>query len=196
MREKDQLDLLIDSALATYAEPSSGMEKRLRDALAVKRLAGPSQSKKLAFSIRRIVPWAIGLAAAACVLLVLLVNNGQRPRKTQARITLSQPQPQRTMALPGIAASKPSARAFVRTSSSRAALHLASVPQTAALPKLDVFPTPQPLTPEEQALVAFVARAPEDERKAVVEAQQKMETPIGVAAIHIPPLESPDKGQP
>jgi hypothetical protein len=65
--------------------------------------------------------------------------------------------------------------------------------RSVALPKLDVFPTPQPLTPEEQALVAFAVRAPESERKSFIEAQRQAEAPLRIAAIEIPPIDSPDK---
>jgi hypothetical protein len=111
---------------------------------------------------------------------------------TQARNSLPT-QPKGTIAPPGAIASEPTHAALVRTPKARA-WHIAPVPQT-ALPKLDVFPAPQPLTPQEQALVVFVAQAPETGRKAFAEAQQKIGTPISIAAIHIPPLESPDKGQ-
>jgi hypothetical protein len=49
------------------------------------------------------------------------------------------------------------------------------------MPKLDVFPSPRPLSPEEQALVAFALRAPSEAKKAVVEDQQHWDDPIIVA---------------
>jgi len=195
MRDKDELDVLLDSALSTYAEPRSGLEERVLNGLAEGRLAPPAKSRQTPFPVRRWIPLAVGLAVAACLLLVLMVHNSTRPREIEARNPASsQPQPHRTIAPPSNTAGEPTHLAFARTVKPRAQ-HSAPV-QQAALPKLDVFPAPQPLTPQEQALVVFVAQAPETERKAVVEAQQQIETPISVAAIHIPPLESPDKGQP
>src|SRR6266567_2974395 len=172
MREKDQLDLLIDSALATYAEPSSGMEQRVLNALAAERVAVPAKSKLVAFPLRRWVPWVVGLAA--CLLLALFVHNGKSHRETLARDTVS-PQPQRAAAPTGIIATGRTHAAIARTPKHRAP-RLMPVVQAAA-PKLDVFPTPQPLTPEEQALVVFVAQAPENERRAVADAQHQIETP-------------------
>jgi hypothetical protein len=62
------------------------------------------------------------------------------------------------------------------------------------LPKLGVFPTPQPLTPAEQALVTFASRATIAERKAFVEAQQQPDAPLNIAAIRIQPIELPKLG--
>jgi hypothetical protein len=62
------------------------------------------------------------------------------------------------------------------------------------LPKLNVFPTPQPLTPSEKALVTYIAHAPEAERNALVDAQKQMDAPLSIAAIDIQPLEPPEEG--
>jgi hypothetical protein len=71
--------------------------------------------------------------------------------------------------------------------------HKHRVPQSAIpRPKLDIFPTPQPLDPGEEALARFAAQAPEAERKAFLEAQQQADAPLHIAAIHIKPLELPD----
>lgn len=192
MSDRDNIDRLLDSALATYAEPSSGLEERVLNALGVEQLAAPAKPKHTAFPLRRWVPWTVGLAAAGSLLLVLSVHYYESRPGTQARNTVPT-QPQRAIAPPVNIASEPTHVAVVRTPKSRAP-HLATV-TPAALPKLDVFPTPQPLTPQEQALVVFVAQAPEAGRKAVAEAQQRIEAPISIAAIRIPPLESPEKGQ-
>ena len=60
----------------------------------------------------------------------------------------------------------------------------------ASPPKLEVFPTPRPLTAEEQALVAFVRRAPPAVKKAVIEDQQHWDDPIIVADLRDPSLQS------
>jgi hypothetical protein len=62
------------------------------------------------------------------------------------------------------------------------------------LPKREVFPTPQPLSPEEQAFVEFAARAPETERQLFIEAQKRDDAPLSIAAIEIQPLDPPDHG--
>jgi hypothetical protein len=192
MHEKDQLDLLIDSALATYANPPSGLEQRVLNALAAERRASPAKSMLVAFPIRRWMPWATGLAAA-CVVLVLFVHHYGSHPGTQAR-NESSPQPQQPIARPGIAATRPPHVAFAGTKKWRAT-HLTPVAQAAAVPKLDVFPTPQPLTPEEQALYVYAGRSPKPVLEALARAQAQDEQSFPVATAHIPPLQPPDEGK-
>jgi hypothetical protein len=196
MRENDDLDLLLDSALKTYADasPNDGLEHRVLARIAATRKAPePEQAP------RRWLPWAIALPLAAGVLLIFLAAPKAKNSPSQhAQNTLeakhdpgtpvqNQPSPAFGSAEPQNPGSRvPRARS----------LSSVQATETARLPKQDVFPTPQPLTSEEQALVVFVARAPQQEREAVAEAQLQIESPISVAAIHIPLLESPDKGKP
>jgi hypothetical protein len=63
-------------------------------------------------------------------------------------------------------------------------------------PKLDVFPTPQALTPEERALAVVATQTPAPVRNALLAAQTQDDAPVRIAAIHIPPIEPPDEGQP
>ena len=60
-----------------------------------------------------------------------------------------------------------------------------------SLPKQDVFPTPFPITPEEQALATVALRAPAPELHALAEAQQKDDESSCIAAngyqLHKPP---------
>jgi hypothetical protein len=186
MRENDDLDLLLDSALKTYAESeaSPSLEQRILARIA----AEPSAAPRL-----RWLPWAIALPLAACLLLFALFLSQRHRAPNQTALTPSAPSSP-LAALP--AAPHPAQAHSART---RPPLHSAPpvlvADRNVPLPKLDVFPTPQPLTLEEQALVVFVARAPENERRAIADTQH-LEAPISVAAIHIPPLESPEKGQP
>jgi hypothetical protein len=62
------------------------------------------------------------------------------------------------------------------------------------LPKLNVFPAPQPLSPEEQILARFVTEAPPAERAAFLDAQRQADSSLDIATIHIPPLDPPVKG--
>jgi hypothetical protein len=190
MPEKDQLDLLIDSAIATYAEPPGGLERGVLNALGEERLLPPLKSNRSTFPIRWI-PWAIPLAA--CVILALFIHNHVGPPTATARNPApSQPQLYQPVEPSGFAR-KPTHVVVARSSKPRAQ-NLAST-QGDQRPKLDVFPAPQPLTPQEQALVAFVDQAPEIERKAVAQAHQQIEPPISIATIDIPPLGPPDKSQ-
>jgi len=58
------------------------------------------------------------------------------------------------------------------------------------LPKQEVFPTPTPLTKEEQALVALVNRNPGNITQSIAETQKQPVEPLTIAAIRIPLLDS------
>jgi hypothetical protein len=58
------------------------------------------------------------------------------------------------------------------------------------MPKLDSFPTPRLLSPEEQALVAFARRAPPAVKTAVIEDQEHWDDPVIVADLRKPSVES------
>ena len=61
-------------------------------------------------------------------------------------------------------------------------------------PKLIVFPTPQPLTAEEQTLLAAATRGSEAQRQALLESKP-VEAPLSIASLNIPPLAPPDEGK-
>jgi hypothetical protein len=194
MREKDDLDLLLDSALATYADPGpdSGLENRVLAALS----AVQSEPRTvITLRSRRWLPWAIAVPIAASLLLLWLLIAHHRQLPTSA------PQQARQFAPGPIAppAAPPNQlrRAVPRRHTVRITQPPSSVQtaQAAPLPKLDVFPTPKPLTPEEQALVGVAAQTPQPIREALVQAQSQDDSPVRIAAIHIPPLEPPDSGQ-
>jgi len=191
MRENDQLDLLIDAALATYSEPPAGLEDRVLHALAAEREAGAAIPHRARLR-RRWLPWATALRIAACVLLVLLIQLREPHHETQARIPFSPLPSHDPSRVPAIARADTPAPISHRAKPavSRTAPEL----RVAALPKLDVFPTPQPMTPQEKALVASTARASKPQLLALVTAQQNPEGPVTIAAIQIPPLEPIDQG--
>jgi len=58
-----------------------------------------------------------------------------------------------------------------------------------------VFPRPNPLSPEEQALYAFATQVPEEQRQAVLAAKQSDDAPLNIAAIRIQPLDISDTGK-
>jgi hypothetical protein len=194
MREKDDLDLLLDSALATYADPGpdSGLEYRVLAALTAIRTEPPAV---LTPWPRRWLPWAIAVPIAAGLLLLWLSMARNKP------LPASEPQQARQSAPAPIA--QPAApsnevrRAVPRRHPVRIPPPTSSVQtaQATPLPKLDVFPTPQPLTAEERALVDVVAQSPLPVREALVQAQTQDDSPVRIAAIHIPPLEPSDQGQ-
>ncbi len=195
MREKDDLDLLIDSALATYADPGpgSGLEDRLLATLSTVRTATPRVHTRWR---SHWLPWAVAIPIAAGLLFLWLAPRRDKP------LPASDPRQARSAAPRAIAPRANSSsevrpqvprRHVVRSAQATSPVQNA---QAAPLPKLDVFPTPQPLTADERALVLVVTQTPLPAREALVEAQSLDAQPVRIAEIHIPPLEPPDQGQP
>ena len=73
MREKDDLDLLLDSALATYADPGpeSGLEDRVLATLSAARSSG-ERRRLFGSPRRRWLPWAIAVPVVTCLLALWL----------------------------------------------------------------------------------------------------------------------------
>ncbi len=188
-------DRLIDSALANYAEPDAGLEGRVLARIAEVRTEEGIPSR------RRWFPWAVALPVAACALLIVALLLRLFVPQTPARQQVQRNPAPQTQALPEnarmqaphIPARRPEPQphlAAVRTVS-RNAQQTAS--ETAPPPKLDVFPTPQPLTAEEQALIHYVTNTPASERNTMLTAQKQSDAPISIAAIEIKPLEPSNK---
>jgi hypothetical protein len=195
MREKDDLDLLIDSALATYADPGPGskLEDRVLVTLAAVRTDTVRERRRWR---TRWLPWAVAIPIAAGLLFLWLSPRRDKP------LPASVPQEARS-APPQAIAPHANSSSEVRPAVPRRHVIRGAQPaspvqtaQAAPLPKLDVFPTPQPLTAEERALVEVVTQTPLPAREALVEAQSQDTVPIRIAEIRIPPLEPPDQGQP
>ena len=193
MRENDELDRLIDSALSTYGDPGpdSGLDQRV-----LVRISSARASTRVAHAPRRRwVLWAIGLPAAACLLLFFLAGPKTAPPPTGVAKGASQPQELPTVP-PHIGAlpvprhePAPISRQLPSSQSRRSG----NTTRAVALPKLDLFPTPQPLTPAEQALIDFALRAPESERKSFIAAHTQAEAPLRSSAIEIPPSAATNK---
>ncbi len=61
------------------------------------------------------------------------------------------------------------------------------------LPKLDVFPTPTPPTPQERALADYVAHAPPAAQQALAESEQG-QVPLPLASVHALSLDALNEG--
>ena len=147
---------------------------------------------------RRMSRLAIALPVAAC-LMVAIVLAGLKTLHKPADSTYGAGVTHRAptnAGAGGTIATSPSntARRYDISLPPRHSSHTAAAVRVQRLPKLDVFPTPQPLTPAEQALVAYVAHAPEAERQSLVEAQKQLDAPLTIAALEIKPLEPPEPG--
>ncbi|MGH9590802.1 MAG: hypothetical protein ACRD25_10415 [Terracidiphilus sp.] len=205
---RDELDRLLDSALATYAHPGPdsgadlGLEQRILTRIAAERHGAPR---------RRWLAWAVALPAAAILLLFAGLSIARqtytpRPASQQGHISS-----QRLHRRNQLAAEKRGNGLYQGTTSvvpkkhskeqwslaPDAAPHSRRAARAAPaepLPKLDVFPTPQPLSPEEQALVNFAAYATKSERESLVTALPQANAPLHIAAIQIKPLQPPAAG--
>ncbi len=233
MPEKDELDRLVDSALATYADPGpdSGLERRVLSALAGERGLGNERS---GWALR--LPWMIAIPLAASLLLWVAISRvvhspvtqsdgaqgeqanhaprTQTPRGDMASSEQKLVQQHRSSAKASaqsrtlaarvkscpVAAPEPGSEGTGRSSNTCAGKEQdfssgSQNAQATGLPKLDVFPTPRPLSPEERALVVSV-QAPEPPRSALVKGREQDDDSVHIAAIHIPPIEPPSQTQP
>lgn len=183
----DELDRRLDAALRSYGDPGETTEPRVAAAriLAQARVAPRS----------RRAPWIWAVAAPVSLLLlaaaiVWLLRAPRTPKIAWA------PQPPRVAVVPAhpvkAAASAPQMPAPMHAHRSFARRD--QVAATAAPPKLPVFPTPRPLSAQEQALVAFAQHGPPAVQRAVLEDQKHWDDPIIVAGLsRQPPV--PDSQQ-
>ena len=185
MPEHDELDLQIQQALTSYADPGreSGLEERILAKIAAESVHAP---------LRRWLPWAIALPIAAGLMVLLLLSAHRKAAPTQAQ-HLQAPVAQQTEEadVGRKALTPPLSTQRGRTGAERGPAHAREnigAAKAPTLPKLNVFPMPQPLSPEEQALAVFAARASEAERQSLIKAREQADAPIRIAAIDIQPL--------
>lgn len=195
----DEIDERIDRALRSYAEPGEIPEARvfLAGVMARAREAEPRRQS------RRVWGWVAVAGMAAMVMLAGVVWVTGGPRRAEIAwtprapsVTKSIPQQPRTDGSepPHSSLLAPAAGA-TRMGHPRMAPGLNWAGSKRAilkktLPKLDVFPTPRPLSAEEGALVTFAMQAPPAVKKAVIEDQQHWDDPIIVADLQQPALKS------
>lgn len=204
MRSDERVDERIDAALRSYAELGEIPEARVVVARVMER-ARAAESQRRGW-------WMWGVAAAAGLAVMVLAGMvwmTRSPRRAEIAwvprapgVASEEPYPQRlkpdsSLGLRGTAEAMPFHNEASRKSPGRTAhVETASgqrVVQVAAperQPKLDVFPTPRPLSAEEQGMVAFASQAPAEVKKAVIEDQQHWDDPIIVAEVGTSPLES------
>jgi hypothetical protein len=148
--ELDSLDRELDAALAKYAvaEPRTGLEERILANLQTERDHAHERAR-----------WRWGAAALAIAAVVLVIIGlswtGMRRIPTTAGHPLP-PKPRVHLAPPQIASTQPPApdsrpRRFARPSH----------PSATAMPKLDQFPSPRPLSDQERILASYVEAYPD-----------------------------------
>lgn len=181
MPDPEEFDRLLETALSTYATPAPEFEKRVLRSISS---AGPAPAVR-----RRWTLWAVALPAAVCLLMaIILARHSRQPHAPEAQLAQTAPAVPREM-------HHERAQAGRATVAHNHALKLsaasASPALAAALPKRDEFPTPQPLTPSEQAFLRCVSAAPEKDRRALIEAQAQQGAPLEISAIRIKPFTVP-----
>ena len=181
MPDRDEIDQLLDAAIASYAEPRFGLEQRMLARIAEEREAG-----KTALG-RSWLPWASAVPVAATLLFLFLAGpkmmHRSQPQPMASRnSTWLQPRPH----LEAVPEGRPAApRARLRMT--KAMTH------SPELPKLDVFPTPVPLTADERSLVTAILPTSATEWKSPVVAEEKPILPLSIAAIEIPLIAPSDQ---
>ncbi|HZB87678.1 MAG TPA: hypothetical protein VE291_03375 [Terracidiphilus sp.] len=185
MPELDDLELMLDAALAGYGDPGpdSGLEQRILARL---------ETKRLSVRRRRRLLCAAAIPAMAALLLLLISPAVWRdaPKHSRPRIDAPVQQPlTASAALPEVPALIERTATPAKRETGRHATH------PLAAPKLDVFPAPAPLSSEEQLLVSFVSETSAAQRKELLEAQKQPDAPLRIAAISIPPIELPAEGK-
>lgn len=170
-----ELDRKIDAALATYSDPAESLNS---SALAARVLATAREKQQ------GIQWWRWGLVATVPALAVLLMVLflPAKPKIEPVRLTASAPPPHQIMVT-----SVP-AKLMV----SHTVVKSRYVPPSHPQPKLDVFPTPAPLTEQEKLLVAFVQHTSPETQKQVLQSSGPIQ-PIAIADLIIPPLDSTEK---
>jgi hypothetical protein len=182
--ERDQLDRVLDSALATYADPGpdSGLERRILSRIANEAAPAPR---------RRWLAWAIALPVAAGLLLFMLVSH---PWSNQP-LTTPEANASRQPVQPSIEAARRPAARPAPARRSKASLRKPQLPRktlaadSSRPPKLDIFPSIQPLSSDEQSLVNFGVHAPQSERESFMAAEREADAPLRITAIEIKPLD-------
>ncbi len=161
-----ELEQMLRDGIATYpgGEPLAGLEDRI---LARVQLAGSRR--------RSLAGWwvvsALGIAALSAVSVYWWAEQRERPPvQVVSEVKMA--------TLPAAPVRKETVNAFPR----RAARH-----HQAALPKLPIFPTPSPLTPEERLLLAMVKRDP-DAAAQTLDSLRRESAPLEIAPLVIPPL--------
>jgi hypothetical protein len=189
---RDREDLLLDSALAAYAPPEPTPDLAARVLTSIRQEAQPAGHPPR--HPRPWLTWTIAIPALAALLLVALMPaHHQRTRPASST--------QQAGTSPTQQASGPADAKQITTQDAPQATtkHHRATTQPAVenepLPRQEVFPTPTPLTPQEQALAALVSNNPGNVAQAVAESQKQPVEPLSIAAIQIPLINPPGKGE-
>ena len=189
---RDELDNLLDAALATYTSPEPSPDLAARILAATRAIDRHLPVRWMA--------WAIPALAATLFITIVLIHRPAAPATPS--------QPTAALSASRESAPAPPAHSVVETPSRLRRPRTVTtrsiptvVPMSPSVPRQDVFPTPIPLSPAEEALVALVNRDSPDSKELARQitqpdprGQPQPIEPLRIAAIHIPPLNPPDNG--
>jgi len=170
--EHDALDGALDAALGKYAavEPRSDLEQRILANLRSEQGKSPARS------------WwrwsAAGIVAALIVIVAALAWRSNEPTKKLAQHPSAPIEPVHSSPAQVAINNQPNALrplAVQRTKARSRRVHAPVV--VADAPKLDQFPSPEPLTAEELALVRYVRQFPQD-AVMIASAQEEFEKEV------------------
>lgn len=176
----EEIDSRVDAALRSYAQPPATTEPRVALAQIMDRARVERPERPVRW-------WMWGLAGAAACLIAVMVALWVTRAPRVAEIARA-PQAPKVVAVPDhpahpAIAAVPVAAIGRTRHAGRSSTRREVAASTTTLPKLAVFPTPHPLTPEEQALVAFAKHGPPEVQRAVLQDQKNWDDSIIVAEI-------------
>jgi len=180
MRDDERIDESIDAALRSYAEPVEMPETRVAVAQVMVRVRSQRE--------RRVGWWVWGAVAAAFLAVALAMGAMWRMGGSREAEIAWKPAAPGVLQVPMMPKESATNRVWSMEARDRSRSPRRPQLRIAALPKLEVFPAPRALSPQEQALLAFASEAPAGVRQAVIEDQQYWDTPIVVAEVKIRPL--------
>jgi hypothetical protein len=175
-QDHDSTDILLDTALASYADPPDSVDPGLIAARILVAIAAIKSRSRWRFAI------ALSLAASACAVIVLLAMlpwPSVRPPALGIAYSLpsvAKPVSPRVAAIP---VRHRMSSSVVRKSRNR--------------PKLDRFPAPVPVSAQEHLLIQFADHATPRAKEAVETARNKLDETLGITELEIQPLEMKDR---
>lgn len=148
---EDEFDRILDAALAKYAsaEPRTGLEERILATL---------HSSEIPVSHSAWSRWRLALALAAVLMALLIGLRSSKPNSEVARhqtpVQLRSSEAEHRLG-PDVDVHKHQALIDISAASTITIRRKPKVPKN---PKLDVFPSPHPLSEQEEMLARYVAQ--------------------------------------
>jgi hypothetical protein len=158
---EDDLDRTLDAVLAKYAavKPREGLEERILANLRIETTNIPGHTW-----------WRWGLAVAATAVFIAVVGLALRSRRPSQPLVKNPPSvttpapktPETQLASHDPETVQPPAHRLIHRPLQGAITHSAQAEAvTESYPKLDQFPSPQPLSDQEKILESYIAQDPE-----------------------------------